>query len=229
MKPETYKDFCKFLEQVIAGKAQRSLIVSQSGFMTWRYLFEFQQPKSNRVWYITSSSFLALRSAEFKEVLIKLFLASLQDEENRPAPVLVYLYPRNGQTQGSLYELDQHLEDTQKNNLRGTIVGIGVDTSKIPWFLPGLRVVIFEKRGDNQSIDLEGAIRIPLLDEVKEALLTALDPMEESPRTPWLSVAHNTVKLWHSDCKDYCLKIVENALDEQKKNNIPFKVHFKNM
>ena len=227
MNPSTYENFENFIHEIIAGKPQRSINVSDTGFLTWRYVFEQTQPWMNRIWYLTSSPFMLSTSPVFKLVATNLFLADKQEQEKRPKPTLIYLYPVISETAVSMLAWKSYLEAVeQKEPLKGTVIGIGVDPFKLPWFLPETRIIMFEKHFEDSSIDVEGYIRIKLSDDVTHKLIKSLDPEEKTPRSPWIQINKNTVENWHIDCDTYFSKIVDQAVTDQGEK--PFQVHVKN-
>lgn len=221
VKLATLKKFKEFIEGILDGRSQLSLKAADSGFVTWRYLIEDQQAKSDRIWYISSSRFLLARSLDYKDAVKNLFLKERQEKENRNAPVMVYLYPRYSETDNSLVAWTRSLENISRlEPLCGTIIGI-VDDS-LNWFLPGVRAVMLEKSNTEKSERLEGYIRVQLAAAAKEQLLKALDPKEKSPHTPWLTVANDTVSRWYFHCEEHYIGIVEDCL---AKKNTDFAIY----
>ncbi|MBV9850098.1 MAG: hypothetical protein JO250_10535 [Armatimonadetes bacterium] len=198
MKPDTYAGFMEFITDVFKGKSRRTVDISDTGFVTWRYLMQ-EQAAARRIWYITSSKFLVDRSLAFREAVKNLFLKS----EGREPTRLVYLFPKGSGTESSLNEWCETLlrMESQGTELRGSIIGIADDGADAPGiYLPGLRVCMLEKAGYTDPVQVKGYIRVKLEEDTKKKLLMALDPLEEFQHTPWLTVEREIVERWYNYC-----------------------------
>ena len=226
MKSETYAEFRDFISDVIRGRSRRTVDISDTGFITWRYLMQ-EQAAAKRIWYVASSKFLVDRSLAFKEAVKSLFL---KPQGREPITCLVYLYPKGSDTESSLREWHETLlrMERQGTELRGSIIGIADDGADLPGiYLPGLRATLLEKAGYSDPIQVEGYIRVKLKDDTKKKLLTALDPLEEFPHTPWLTVDRETAERWYNYCeKRQYVEQVDRVCAEQTRKQKAFDVHY---
>jgi hypothetical protein len=239
MKPNSLGAYRSFIREIIRGRPQRPINVSDTGFVTWRYVFEDRQARANRIWYIAASEFLVFRSLSVKEVLKNLFSKQRQKDEadlkKKHSPVLVYLYHTDSAAESSLRQWHHDLLEIIEGGepLEGTIIGISDEKNDLPWFLPGVRAVMLENgSAEESSVELEGYLLVPLPDAQTSSLLQALNTPEkrildvENPQLPWLSVHREVTEQWYSKCKYRYTKLIEAAVKDQEGNGRDFAVYY---
>ena len=225
MKPNTFSDFQRIIGNILEGRSQRPMIVSDTGFVTWQYVFETQQPKAKRIWYISEGRFLLNRSFEVEEAVKNLFLASRQEDEKREPPTIAYLYPAEGDTEKSLSQWKERVtESGDKELFSGTVIGIGLRGS-LSWFQPGIRSIVFEMPGPS----LEGYLRFRLAAPFQGNVLRAFGAKENIQHIQWIGVAEETVSEWYAMCRERFKKRVDDVEDQQKKQGVAFDVKMLNM
>lgn len=198
MKPDTFREFKRLVEEVINDRSQRLINISDTGFLSWRYVFENRQMKARRIWYVTEGKFLLERSLDVKRSVSNLFSKDREGTEGYHEPVLIYLYRINGPTQSSLVTWYNNLVSTGEiKEFRGTVIGIGAD---LPWFQPGIRTMILEidPLFAGGGVQLEAYLRIKLAQPFEGKVLQALGlPANDHPtHIQWLSVRADTITEW---------------------------------
>jgi hypothetical protein len=210
MKPDTFVVFREFVHDIMQGKLRRPISTADTGFISSTHLFEQRQPMATCIWYLARESFLLSRSRSLKDDVLNLFLAKKQ----RHSPTLIYLYPRGSMTEVSLIDWKNRLHDIGRDeDLKGSVIGISLGEKgivKMPWFIPGLRIIMLEIRNG-----VEGYIRVKTPQPNHDALCKVMGVENEDLQAPWLAVHREEVEQWHTICEERFSKRIAKVLQDQ--------------